>query len=421
MSAKLFRLVKPAVPLVVGLSLPAISGVLSIVTAFILALIFGTEQYSWVVFGVSIGSILVPILNLGSDRVLVRDLDRQECDSYRTGLVFRNLRIRLSACMVAVASLVVAGLFVDAHGKAVTLVAISIWAMIQGLYPYSIFDFVRKTSLQNSMVVAERVVALMLVLSAWNQMIPWGYVGRMSLALLATRILSLAWQYVVWKRSFGSASLSERFAGKGGDNGISVWVTLVLFSSACVGYSSQAVLGIRGASGDLAAYGLAFQAASFVLVFQSQAMRLFANEIMKASAMAIVQTGAILRAVWHMLLLSLILALGYLSATLMVDKFYGAQFPGFFLISIPLAVWTIVAGPGQLIAQYLVYLRLEREYFLINLIGGLSMVASSALLVPRFGGLGAGVLLLVIHGGMIFFQAATVWRRVVHVGQAARL
>lgn len=390
------------------ISLTGTSGAASLATSLGAAHLLGAAGFASLVTGFAAGSIATPLVNLGSDRTLVRDLRSCEDEGGRRNLVIRNLKFRLSFVILLVLLLGIILPSLVASGTVAAVMLAAVWSMLQGMYPYSLFDYVHRTNTQLAIAVTERVACLGVVLAL--MLLPLRTSALVIAAiLLASRLASLAGQYYSWYRS-EVPTKSNLLAATTPSLGVSWSVVAVQMASACVGYFSQLVLAAEALHADLAAYGLAYQVVAFVVVFQSQLLRLFQRDIAE-SAVSRLNAKRVVRQITVMLVFTSIFgSLAYLSIWVAAANLEDSAFARMPIIAIPLLLWALFVAVGLVVTQYLIVLRLERAYLWVNVTGALLMLLASYILVPRYGAMAAGGLLLAVHGTMVVGQTLILLR-----------
>lgn len=392
-----------------------LSGVLSLTLAIQCARIFGAREYSWFVLGLAVGSLLIPLLNLGADRTLVRDLTQLSNDVSRSRLVARNLVVRIGV-LVALSLLIalVACYYNDGvNGHGVSLWAISLWALLQGLYPFSLYDYKKLTSAQNKLTVFERVLALAMVylfaLLGNND-------GMVLLAflLLMSRLLSLFVQYYIWaaQRTSLRYDFSELSMEK--EKGINFSVAVVQVSSAIVFYANQFYLKSGNHVEQLAMYGMILQIINVALVFQGQSLRLVSKEISDTCRHPSKEKiDYFFRHVKIIAGVSVVFSMITWVCVWLVSVFlHRSDFKGMDIIAVPLCIWTIFAGVGLVVSQYLIGLNCDKNYLKINVVGGGGSLLLGYVFVPQYGAMSAALILLLVHGAMILAQFRLVMTKI---------
>lgn len=391
-------------PALIGIALAILSGGLSILTTLVVARHYGESLYSLMAFGLAIGGFFAPLANMASDRTLVRDLSCRADEAGRRQLIAGNLGGRL---VISAAILLGVGVFALAHEaswkEAIAVFSMGLWAILQALYPYSLYDYERKTLLHNKLILLERVLTVFLVTLFLFARTGINEFWAVPVMLALMRLLSVYGQYVVWERVGQKRILDARLifsaVGKADFSGSLV---LVQISSAAVGYLSQIYLGMSPKRSELASYAIVFQIVSFVLVFQSQAIRFVINEISDVSVRQMDRLRTMTWNLWVMGAVSLLLG-GTLLAVifLLLPLFSSYGFSGVAEVAVPLCLWVVVVGVGLIAGQYMITMRLEKAYLRINVSGAVVMAALGWWLVPENGATAAAYLLLTVHGAMV--------------------
>ena len=115
---------------------------------------------------------MVPFVNMGSDRTLIRDLMAVSLVEDRSKLISKNLMFRLYVIIVIVLCLGVGSyICVDDVWQAITPVCVGMWVCYKEFIHYSLYDFIKLTTKQNIQTVMERLVAIVLIASFFCLMI----------------------------------------------------------------------------------------------------------------------------------------------------------------------------------------------------------------------------------------------------------
>jgi hypothetical protein len=280
------------------------------------------------------------------------------------------------------------------NGIAVALVAG--WAGMQGLYPGAWFDFIGKTRIQNRVVFAERVVALLLMCGVWLLPVPLHAAIAVGLALMASRLASVAVQVRTWIGISGVNDFRYQLTPPGKHPGIDIPVTAALVSNALFVYGPQLFLAKNRT--ELASYGLVFQIVGLIFVFQSQALRLVSVAIAEACkrrehVLRSTFRNAVLIGGGSALLSIVAFAVIHYLPRLLSDPGYQAATT----VALALCVWVVVAGVGVSVAQHVIALNEQAFYFRTSMVAGPVGLLLSAMFVPAYGARAVVAILLGIH------------------------
>ncbi|RZU46841.1 O-antigen/teichoic acid export membrane protein [Fluviicoccus keumensis] len=386
-----------------------LSGALSLLVTFICARIMGAYDYSWIVLGIAIGSIIIPIINLGSDRTLIRDLTYLKSDTDRSIFITKNTSFRLMTFLsISLLSSIIIYYIIDSPLPfKFSLWCIILWTLLQGCYPFSLFDFVGMTNLQNRLTVFERLTAVIIVtvlaISLFNSQL----LLVISITLLITRLISIISQYKAWNSLNKSISFqSSQLFSKIDLSSVNIRITLIQFSSGLILYANQIFLKSSNQLSSLAAYGLICQVLNIVLVFQGQSLRLFSRQISESCRHPSPNTlRLLLRHLLAMLFISIAFSMASWILIQIISHFLSTKnFSDITLLATPMCLWAALTGIGLVSSQYLIGMRFDTAYSRINIIGGFVSLVSGFYLVPTHGAIMAAYLLLTIHGTMIMAQ-----------------
>ena len=375
-----------------------------------LANLLGAAGYGVLSYCVIIGAFVAVLTAFASDRTLVRDLV-QGGDAHEILTASMVLRGGVSLlALIACAIWLLAAPLPAAKAWAIAIGTVS--GVLMGLFPTAWFDCRYEMNLHAGITLAEKV--LFGVLVGLLLMLPLGVNGSILavLCLLAARLVSFAVQWGVVLRSFRPrlGRLKANLLWLVQQNGL---ILGALLANLCITHANQIVLDRQDGAARLGYYSVAFQIASVIIILQGQIVRLLGPRVAE-----ITQTGSpvdamrrgLLRFCFYSLLVTVavVLPLGlfapWILAICLKPEYQASVTP----LRI-LCVWAVLNGPGIVVNQFLLCLRLNTSYFVLAVIAGGSALVLGQFLVPGYGTSGVAMALLCSHFVSIAAQCALVW------------
>jgi len=387
---------------------------LGFLVILISARILGAEQFAWVAAGVAAGGFAIPLTSLGSDLTFVRDAAAAPDDTALEKIVLTNLNTRVTMVLI-VAAILSLGSFLYAGSiiNGIGIATVAIWAALQGLNPSAWYDYLRKTQLQNIIVLFERISSTVLVGLLWLMPDTFHIAACLGVILLLTRIGSIATQIGIWWKLFGGKWFRVRLLLPRRKHGNTFQITIAQTANGLMIYGNQLLL--RGDKIELAAYGLTFQIMGLIFIFQAQAQRLLSRKMVEAcqdprqilssvarSTLLIAGGSAILAVAACVLIKFLPLLLG--------DSKYEAMSK----FSLLFSIWVVIAGAGISVAQHMITLHQDLFYLVTAVGGGIIAICLGIIFIPEYGGVAVIGILIATHLSVItlnFIRLLTITRK----------
>lgn len=384
------------------------SALLSLAITVCLVRLMPESDFALVALGLAVGTFASLAVDLGAARTFTRDYMLLADHNSQCNLVHANLARRSTVLLSLLAGGVVAATFVDeAPSRRLALLLFTAWATLRGMLPVAWYDTIGKTTLQNLLNFTERVATVAAIgLVAWLRPQPAPLL--LGMALVGARLVGVAAQYAIWWRvNPAKHRFDWRRLSLFGAAGTNLRVTAAFSANAIASYGSQIILRMHGSDYELAAYAVAFQLMSMVLLFQSQCLRLLMVSIAKACRSAAELTQSVVRNVAIIGCasagLATLAAISLHILPLLLQREGYAMLPTF---ALPLCIWVIVVGIGQVITQHVLSMHQERHYLKVALCGGGLATVLAMSLVPRYGAIAAAYSLLAVNSFTVLANAA---------------
>lgn len=385
---------------------------ISFLVNFWLARKLGATEYGVLGYGLLVGQICTIVIGYSSERTLVRDLVQSED---RNAMLSASLVLRGVMGLLVVGYCAVWALVSDSLGtKAIPVLLCSCWGAFSALSARGWLDSQYQMHLHAAVQFAERAFyagcAVVLVIFAYDR----NYAIVAAACLLIARFISLL---VEW--GFALRTFKPRL-GRFGENLKFLILQNSLILAAAIAnlfmtHANQLQLERYFGTGELAAYAIAWQMILMVQLFQSQMVRLLAPRTAELTDVAN-STGAIrmvlLRYMVYMLIASGLLLLPVvLVAPWGIASFLNDEYMAAVPVLRVLALWALLYGPGLVLNQFLLGLRLQKTYFVITILsGGLALVLGQ-LFVPTYGAQSVAWVLLGCHTCSMAAQFVIVIRK----------
>lgn len=396
------------------------SSLFSFIIILVLARLLGAENFYWVALGLAAGGFVAPLINFGSERTFVRDAVGAGANETVDKMVLSNLGQRLVVCLAVSVALVLASNFYTSNiADAISMVSLSLWAGLIGLYPTSWFDYSHDTRRQNFFGLSERICSVFLIgLLYFYTKVP-ADTASIGLFLLTIRVLFIYLQVKSWWFHHATTHFQLKLSlPRQNGNGINFQIAIASFANSCVGYGNQLILAANNNSIELSAYSLAFQIMMIALIFQGQAIRVTSRSIAEACSLKGTVLVSLIYNTSLLFLGSIILAIGAWVALQILPNFLeDPRFEAMAEFSIFLCIWVVLSGIGLSITQHNLALNQENLYLQTAIGGALVALLLGFLFIPNYGALAAALILLFVHSSMILINTIRLLY-VIHVREA---
>ncbi|WP_024589820.1 MULTISPECIES: lipopolysaccharide biosynthesis protein [unclassified Pseudoalteromonas] len=362
------------------------------VFVLILAKKISISDFSDYAYGAALGSLLMLIINFGSDRKLIFELVKYKDTQKR--LINYNFTLRMSLFLVFSFSLFFLIPFFS--------YLVCLWYMALGLVTKAVFDYKGETIIINRYLFLERVI---LVILSFLLFIDFSLVS-LFMILLILRFSFVAFTSLKICVSF---SLSDLF----------LWFQLhrkevinsFLFVLGSV-FSSFQILGsqviVKQILGDssVSFLNIGFQIAMLVQLAQAQVIRMKSRAI---SESILSEKNNNLMSLNKEILKSLIISIPFvlifnILAFLLEMYYLPESWLGVFELLYKFSPWLLVMGSGMYISQYFINIFPSKTYLKIYTVNLIFTCVSLLFLLPVYGVVIVPYLIFLIHGASIFMM-----------------
>lgn len=369
----------------------------------------GPAEYGILSYGIVVGGICAILAGFASERTLVRDLVHS---SNRSAMMTASIVLRLAmAALILGGCLVWVSLDKSLGGKFWPVIFCSAWGILLALSPKAWLDCQYKMHISAGITFAEKLAYAISIVS----LILNGFEGigatLAAACLLATRALSITGTWLYASKSYSPVltDVKKNAGYLASQNGLILGAAV---ANLLMTHANQLLLEHNNGTEKLAHYSVAYQITLLIQLLQSQFVRLLAPRMAKLTRPGEPTEHMrphLLRYTLYSLAATAVIVLPVAAAApwligLVDQRYLEAASP----LRI-LCIWLLLYGPGLIINQFLLGLRLHKTFFAITLSAGATALACGQLLVPRYNGVGVALSLLLSHGASIAAQFATVW------------
>ncbi len=385
---------------------------ISFLVNFWLARKLGAAEYGVLGYGLLVGQICTIVIGFSSERTLVRDLVQS---SDRNAMLSASLVLRGLMALLVVGYCVVWALVSDTlDDKAIPMLLCSCWGAFSALTSRGWLDSQYQMHIHAAVQLAERacyaVCVVVLVIYAFE-----GHYSIVAAAcLLIARFASLLVEWGFALRTFRPrlTLVRENLKFLVQQNSL---ILAAAIANLFMTHANQLQLERYFGTSELAAYQIAWQVILMVQLFQSQMVRLLAPRTAELTDVANSSgaiRGVLLRYMGYMLAAS---ALLLVPVVVVAPWIIAAVLSEEYLAAVPilriLAVWALLYGPGLVLNQFLLGLRLQKTYFVIVILAGAAALGLGQLFVPTYGANSVAWVLLGCHSCSMIAQFVLVFRK----------
>ncbi|MBN2171933.1 MAG: oligosaccharide flippase family protein [Candidatus Krumholzibacteriota bacterium] len=378
-----------------------------------LANVLGAHHYGIFSLGLVVAGFVTALVGFASERTLVRDLVQSQD---RDGVFSASVVLRSLLGLAVLAGVAAFLRWTEpADERFLPLLLCSGAGVLFGLSPTAWFDARYRMHLHAAIALGEKVLYGLALVLAWRAAQGAPTAAGAAVCLLGSRGVGLLVQWLAalrsYRPSFGRLGAHLRWLVS--ENWLIVAAGL---SSLLYTHFNQIVLDRQHGASELAYYAVGFQLIAIVQLFQAQFVR-----VLDPGIAASTREGEPVAALRRQLrrfaglsaLGSAVIALPLLIlAPWIIALFFQPEYQASVAPLRLLCLWSLVYGPALVVNRYLINLRLQRDYFIITLGIGLLAVVLGQALVPRFGGLGVVLSLLLSHPLSMALQFARVRARI---------
>jgi len=385
---------------------------LSFVAQVKIANVIGKERFGLLAYGIALGMYGQVIARYGMDRTLVRDLIHYP--NRFAELVMASLLLRGLLLGLVVAALLLWKIIWKPANMTWPVIAVVVAYSLKSLDLHPVYDAWQCMARHAAYNLVQRGLYFILI---------WAVVltipQRLSLAwvgfgLLATEVFYLflqqrwAGRRIRW--SWNSLAWNSAVAALFKNN---VWLWLATIASLSFGSLNQIMLKHYCGAAELGSYAASWQIVAVALLLLSQVGRIgnpATARITRPQNNARSRKSFLLKYCCVMFITALpvgipsILFPGWIMATIFKPE-YASSAPVLRLLGIYIMVYSL----GLVASQYVVSLRMEKVYFTSVITGGILSVLFCFFFIPKLGGMGAAISLLIAHGvSMGLYMVATI-------------
>lgn len=380
----------------------------------------GAEGYGMVCYCQLLGAFAATLVGFANDRTLVRDLvQATDAEEILTASIIQRGGTAI-ALMVGYA--VWWAIIPTASADRLPVVLGLIWGALMGLLPTAWFDARYEMGLHAAVTLGERLLlgALTLALVFVAAGVSGAVLAMWFLVASRLVLLLVQWGYVL--RSFRPRikNVKANCLWLCRENAIILGAAL---ASMLLTHANQMVLEHSQGAASLAYYAVALQIASVVMIVQGQVVRLWSPriaELARPGQSVTAMQRHLFRYCRDMFLITLTMVV---PLALFAPWIFALCFQSPYQAAVGplrlLCIWVLCYGPGLVVNQFLLSLRLNRGYFVLTILSGIGALAAGLYIVPRYQANGVAMILLVIHVPCMLAQGALVWRKIAALNGAA--
>lgn len=368
-----------------------------------LANTLGRENFGQVAFAAVIGMFGQVFIRAGLDRTFVRDLIH--FPERFSDLVRASLYLRYGLALVMIFGLLIWKFMSNGSTVSWGLVLIAMGSSLLSLDLQPVYDARQKIRRHTVYYLIQRSCYLLPVwagLLLFGRLLPLLWIG---IASVGSVLIYLAIQHR-WVFENIDTGPSKPFRDLAGSvawllrNNMLVWI-----SAACglvIVMLSQLMLKRYAGFADLGVYSAAWQFVVIGTLFIEQIARIGRPEMAQITRPEIsrrVQLRFILKyaALTAGVVVPLVCAMVFFP-NMIVTLIFRPEYHAVTRILPPLGGYLLLFSVGMVVSQYVLSLRLEKDYFYSMLIGGFLSIVLCPVLIPRYGISGAALTLVIAHG-----------------------
>lgn len=379
---------------------------LGFATSFVLAKSIPVEEFGALTGCMLVAQITATVAGFGGERTLLHHI----AQSKNASLVFAAHILKTAAVATAFAPLALA--YICFHAQTLDQKLALGFFMLSGVFfalsPRAFLDLHMRMLTHTRIMLLEKFA-----FAAPTLTLALTLPGCVSLTLIATlflasRLASVAAQYayagIKLRTTFGKvAAIALRLLKN------NLLVCISSMGNLALTHISPLLVETLHSPEELAVYGIAFQMVALAQLLQNQFLRIHAPEIAFATDRS-ANRGPLqphLRkitarmALFSVLTVTPAIVLGHLLiVAILPENYFAATKPLMIL-----GIWSLLVGPGMILNQFLMGLRLEHHVLTATAISATLVITFSFLLIPRLGALGCAISILLAHPFSISFQA----------------
>ncbi len=384
---------------------------LSVISSVILARNLSVNEFGVYSYALLLSNFIFISMQYGLDKSLVRDFVQKKNTSALLGSsLLLWLLLGLLHIFIAISWLVLS----DNSDLLFSSVLILFSGLFQGLSPRSWFDASSKQFVHSIIVVWDRIIFLSgicLIFYVLNN--NFNIIKEISLLLFLSRFFSLLleWSIILFRyrvkvsfdKHYSKYLLSANF-----------WLWVASLGNLMITHLSQTVLESAKGKNVFAYYSLAFQMILVFRLFQNQFLRLFSAKISSITKNRRLRENIFSQVIRYGIIVFVTSLFFIIPAYYFIDDvifvLIGMHYERSVFLFRVLLIWVLFYGVALIVNQFLIGLRLQKEYFKITLAFGVVSLVLTYFLVRMYGDLGAAVALIVAHLGSVLTQIVVIKR-----------
>ncbi|MEJ6496946.1 hypothetical protein [Pseudoalteromonas lipolytica] len=343
-------------------------------------------------YGVALGSLLMLLVNFGSDRRLIFELVKYENSIQR----LLNYNFTLRAFLFIILSIILFFLV------PLFTYLVCLWYMALGLITKAVYDYEDKTIEINAYLCIERAILIFLsFLFYYEVSVIWlfGYllVQRLAFVFFTNLKLRVSFSFsdfIFWGRKHKEEVLNSFLFVLGG-----------IFSSFQI-LGSQIITKHIIGDNAVAFLNVGFQIALLVQLAQAQVIRMKSRSISESTVKVKKNTLVLLnKEIMKSLFLSIPFVIIFNVLSFLLEKYYlPEEWLGVFELLYKFSPWLLVMGAGMYISQYFINLYPPIVYLKIYSVNLVVTCLALFYFLPIFGVLIVPYLIFIIHGASMFIM-----------------
>lgn len=372
------------------------------VTQVKIANVIGKESFGNLAYAIALGMYGQVLVRYGMDRTLVRDLIHYP--KRLAELVAGSLLLRGGIQLLVIVGLLIWKFTFDASGAlSWGLMAVVVAYSLKSLDLQPVYDAWLKMGRHAAYNFIQRALYFLFILmiilwSPENLSIAW-----IGFGLLGTEIFYLLLQqrWAFRRIDFGviKASLTSVVADLSKSNS---WIWLATVGALSFGTLNQIILKHYCGPGELGSYAACWQIVAAAMLLLTQVSRVGnpatarvtrpeSNGCRRKSFL--LKYSCVMAAVALPVVIPSVLFPGWIMKTIFKPEYASSA-----AILRILGIYLMVFSLGCVASQYIVLARMEKLYFTSVIVGGVLSILFCLLLIPKLGGMGAAISLLIAHG-----------------------
>ncbi|MBA7478038.1 hypothetical protein ES707_13453 [subsurface metagenome] len=371
------------------------------VTQVKIANVIGKEKFGLLAYGIALGMFGQTIVRYGMDRTLVRDLihwPKRFSELVMASLLLRGLLLGL-----VVAGLLVWKLLWQPPDLSWAIVVVVVAYSLKSLDLQPVYDAWLKMGRHAGYNMVRRGLYFALI---------WGIIlanpQRLTLAWIAFGLLVTEVFYLYLQQHWAGRRIEWSWGKVGWNSGArellknNSWIWLATIGTLSFGTLNQIILKHYYGPGELGGYAACWQIIAAAMLLLGQVGRIGnpatarvtrpENNGCKRKSF-LLKYSCVMAATALPVVIPTVLFPGWIMNTIFKPEYASSA-----AVLRVLGIYLMVFSLGCVASQYIVSARMERTYFISVIIGGLLSIILCLILIPRYGGFGAAISLLISHG-----------------------